>query len=168
MSQLTVICKSTSLPCFFWGGRGVIFYVILAVNTNVTVFWNVTPCGFISRYHHWWGMCRLLYQGRIPEDGSRNFLRNVSRLINYSSSWLHSWTWFYGYTLRYVWCWLTAKYQQHLCQLWTPHKPCSPPFQSATCGPHKQKPIGCWRFQVLSALQHYAHPVHRASRYYVM
>ena len=48
MCRLKVVCKSISLPSFFWGGgKGGIFEVILAVNTNVTECWNVTQWGFV-------------------------------------------------------------------------------------------------------------------------
>jgi hypothetical protein len=55
---LWVIFKSTSLPCFM----GRIFEVILAVNTNITVVWSVTPWGFVSKCHHCWRICSLFFR----------------------------------------------------------------------------------------------------------
>jgi hypothetical protein len=59
----------------------VTYVAITAVNMNILIFWNVTPCILVDRYEYF---RKLYYRLHIPgsrasyhDSGSRKFLRNA-------------------------------------------------------------------------------------------
>jgi hypothetical protein len=51
--------------------------VFTAVATNLTVFWNLTPCSLVEMYQHSAGTRYLHLQCRRPSEAGGRFTENV-------------------------------------------------------------------------------------------
>jgi hypothetical protein len=43
------------------------FQILMVVNINIAVFWDVTPCGLVERHKHFVGTCYI--QGILQMEG---------------------------------------------------------------------------------------------------
>jgi hypothetical protein len=61
----------------------------MAVNTKITVIWDVTACNLLEGYHSFRGTCCLHIQGGrvstqssfFPKDENNRFLQNIGTLL---------------------------------------------------------------------------------------
>jgi hypothetical protein len=78
------------------------FEFVIAVSTNIPVFWDVTPCIMDDGYVCFGGNSCLHSQGRRVEYGGITFLQNVDTYLPYYMSSYPTIYYLHNPLLRYI------------------------------------------------------------------